>query len=483
MGRPRSAPSLPRESAWPATAWSPALGVVVALAACGGSDPADEGPEPGAELLGGATTIFDATRNAYTFAARNLDDAGRSAFSLGDHFFNRNWVTAPASTSANDGLGPMFNATSCSACHFKDGRGAPPETADENPVALLMRLSVAGQDAHGGPRHEPNYGEQFNHRAILGVPPEGTVRVTYEEVAGAYADGEPFSLRRPSYTFPELGYGPFAPDVMISPRIAPANFGLGLLEAIDEATVLALADEDDRDGDGISGRPNRVWNTRAGRATLGRFGWKANQPTVEQQTAAAFLGDIGITTSLFNVDNCTAIQLDCLEAPPGGTPEEPELSEQKLGWVTDYGMTIAVPARRGWTDPTVVRGEKLFREARCSGCHVMKITTGELPRYPALSRQVIRPFTDLLLHDMGDGLADGRPDFEADGREWRTAPLWGIGLVRVVNRHQFFLHDGRARGFAEAILWHGGEAEASREAFRAMPKADRDALLAFLDSL
>jgi len=458
--------------------------LLFAAAACGsGDEHAEEAPEQGVELLGGATTIFDTSPNAFTFAARNLDDKARDAFALGDHFFNRNWVTAPASISENDGLGPAFNATSCSACHFKDGRGAPPASSDKDFVGLLIRLSIEGKNEHGGPMPEPAYGDQFNPHAILGVPAEGTARVRYDEVPGSYGDGEPYSLRRPTYELSELAYGPMAPGTMMSPRTAPSTIGLGLLEAIAEETVLAGADPDDHDGDGISGRPNYVWNVRAGRATLGRFGWKANQPTIEQQTAGASVGDIGITSSLFPRENCPEAQAACKAAPSGGTPDAPELRDEKLAYMTDYGMTIAVPARRNWTAPAVVRGAQVFRDAHCSGCHTVKITTGTLERYPALSQQVIRPYTDLLLHDMGDELADGRPDFEADGREWRTPPLWGIGLVKSVNKHQFFMHDGRARGFAEAILWHGGEAMAAREAFRTMVKADRDALLSFLESL
>ncbi|WP_394826758.1 di-heme oxidoredictase family protein [Pendulispora albinea] len=464
------------------------LGVLSAVAAgwaCGSSDssgPQPPGVEAGVELLGGGTTIFDDTPNAYTFAARNLDSEGREVFAEGDHFFGRNWVTAPASTSGNDGLGPTFNAISCSSCHFKDGRGKPPAGKEEF-VGLLIRLSVPGKDAQGAPLEEPNYGGQFNHRGILGVPGEGTSRVRYDEAPGTYVDGEAYSLRRPTYELTDLAFGPLAPGTMMSPRVAPPMIGLGLLEAISEETLLGLADEQDRDGDGISGRPNRVWNLRAGKATLGRFGWKANQPTVEQQSAGAFQGDIGITTSLFRTENCPPSQTACRAAPSGGTPNQPELTDAKLTAVTRYGMTVAVPARRSWTDPAVLRGEEAFAAAKCTSCHVPKLQTGNLEGYPALSHQTIRPFTDLLLHDMGPDLADGRPDFEATGTEWRTPPLWGVGLMKTVSKHQFLLHDGRARGFAEAILWHGGEASASREAFRAMSKDEREALIKFLESL
>ena len=465
----------------PATRWLVALLLGPgAASACASSAPDDPAPEPGAELLGGATTVFDVSGNAFSFPARNLDDDAQSAFALGNHFFRRNWVTAPASISGNDGLGPTFNATSCDACHFRDGRGAPPTKDGQAFVGLLVRLSVPGQDEHGGPLGDPAYGGQFNQNAILGVPAEGDAKVRYDEVPGAYADGEAYSLRRPTYELTDLAFGPFAPGIMMSPRVGQAMIGLGLLEAVPEETIVALADPDDRDGDGISGRANLVWNQRRAKATLGRFGWKANQPTIEQQVAGAFLGDIGITSVLDPLENCPVAQASCVAAKSGGTPGEPELAEQKLVAVTRYSMTIAVPSRRAWSTAGVRRGEALFATTGCASCHAPKLQTGVLDGYPALSNQVIRPFTDLLLHDLGPDLADGRPDYLATGSEWRTAPLWGIGLVKAVSKHQFFLHDGRARGLAEAILWHGGEAARARDAFRALPKADRDSLLAFL---
>jgi CxxC motif-containing protein (DUF1111 family) len=302
-------------------------------------------------------------------------------------------------------------------------------------------------------------------------------------VPGQFADGEAYLLHRPRYQLANLAFGPMAPDVMISPRVATPTFGLGLLQAVSEETVLARADEGDANGDGISGRPNRVWDARAGRAVLGRFGWKANQPTIEQQTAGAFLGDIGITSSLFPAENCPAGQTACSQARSGGTPGAPELSDEKLKAMTIYGMGLGVPVRRDWTRADVRQGERLFSELGCAACHAPKLQTGTLEGFPELSGQTIRPFTDLLLHDLGEDLSDGRPDFLASGTEWRTPPLWGLGLLVTVNRHTRLLHDGRARDAKEAILWHGGEAARARDAFKALPKADRVALMAFLDSL
>ncbi len=433
-------------------------------------------PDP---LLGGGTTVFDTSVNAFGQPAANQPLAERPHFFTGNALFNRNWVTAPSSTVGSDGLGPIFNALSCSGCHFKDGRGRPP-VGDEPFETLLVRLSVPGEDPIDGSVAEPRYGHQLGNRAIRGVPAEGAPRLEYEERPGAYGDGTSYSLRAPRLAIDDLAYGPLAPDVQTSVRVAQQIIGLGLLEALDEATVLATADPDDTDGDGISGRANRVWDRRQGATVLGRFGWKANAPTLEQQTAGAFLGDIGITSPLFLDEDCTSVEAACVAAPNGGAPEVDQL---KLDLVMFYVTLLAVPARRAIDDAQARRGEALFASAGCGGCHTTTLVTGELPGFPAVSHQTIHPYTDLLLHDMGPDLADGRADFLASGSEWRTPPLWGLGLVPTVNDHTFLLHDGRARGFAEAILWHGGEAETAREAFRTMPAADRAALVRFLETL
>jgi CxxC motif-containing protein (DUF1111 family) len=459
------------------------LPLALLLAGCGaGGAPEEAGPraEPGEELSGGETTVFDTSTNAFSLSARNMSSERRSAFFVGNSFFKENWVIAPSSTEGRDGLGPLYNARSCSSCHLLDGRGSPPETPGEALLSVLIRLSIPGTDAHGGPADEPTYGGQLQPKAIPGVEPEGNAFVAYEEIPGAFPDGEAYALRRPTYTIDGLSRGDMASEAMYSPRVAPHMVGLGLLEAVAEADILALADPDDADGDGISGRANHVWDAARGETAIGRFGWKANQPTLAQQTAGAFLGDMGITTTMFSQESCTDVETDCKAAPTGGTPEA---SAQILERVTYYSSTLAVPARRDWQDPVVLTGKKLFLDAGCGHCHTPTLKTGSLLGFPELSNQSIRPFTDLLLHDMGDELADGRPDYEASGSEWRTPPLWGLGLVQTVNGHTFLLHDGRARGFAEAILWHGGEARGSREAFRAMPREDRQALIRFLESL
>jgi len=460
--------------------------VVAALAAsaCGDNLGRDRiGYEPGEELAGGdGATAFDVTRNAFSRAAPALQGERRDGFFVGNSMFNRNWVTAPSSTVAADGLGPTYNAVSCSSCHFLDGRGRPPEPG-EAMLSALVRLSVPGADPHGGPAPEPSYGGQLNPHGILDVPGEGTVVLTWEEVPGHYDDGTAYSLRRPTIRFEDLAFGAMAADVMTSLRVAPQNPGLGLLELVPEAEILAQADPDDADGDGVSGRANRVWDVAAGEVRLGRFGWKANQPGLRQQSAGAFLGDIGITTSLFPAQNCTSAQAACASAPTGDDPGGAELDDDKLKNVTYYGFTLAAPGRRHFRDETVLRGKQVFHDLGCAGCHAPVLHTGASTDFPELANLTIRPYTDLLLHDLGDDLADGRPDFLADGHEWRTPPLWGIGLFQVVNGHELYLHDGRARGVAEAVLWHGGEAEASADGFRALPRDDREALVAFLESL
>ncbi len=430
------------------------------------------------EMMGGETTRFSAGRNAFDLSAHNLTTEERRLFEIGDSFFEQNWVTAPASTAVRDGLGPTFNAQSCSSCHADDGRARPPADDDDPVRGLLLRLSVPGPD--GAPRDVPAYGGQLQDRAILGVEPEGALRIRYSEIPGEYPDGTPFSLRRPEYSIADPAFGALPDDLMISPRIAPANIGMGLLEALPESRLLSLADPEDADGDGVSGHPNAVWDESADAPALGRFGWKASQPTVEAQTAGAFLHDIGVTSAILPERNCPPAQAACRAAIDGGSPE---ISDDRLAKVVFYTSVLAVPAMRGADDPEVKRGARMFAAANCAACHVPRHETADDHPLRPVRGQVIFPYTDLLLHDMGEGLADGRPDGTATGREWRTPPLWGIGLVETVNGHTNFLHDGRARNLEEAILWHGGEAEKSRNAFMDMPASDRAALIAFLKAL
>jgi CxxC motif-containing protein (DUF1111 family) len=446
-----------------------ALFGLMALAGCGASATA----EPGAALLGGDGTIFDDGDEAFAYPARNLSQGYREAFQLGDGIFNRNWVAAPATPQGNDGLGPTYNAFSCSSCHDNNGRGAPPASDSDPFRGLLLRLSVPGDNGHGGPAPDPSYGDQLQPYAILGVPPEGTPHVTYTERPGTYTDGGAYSLRQPAYTITDLHFGPLAGDVMIAPRLAPQTVGLGLLQAVDDATLMALSAN--------GGHPNLVWDDHRQAMVLGRFGWKANQATLAQQVMAASRNDLGITTSIYPSENCPAPQTACATAPQSSS--QPNLQSLKENGLVVHAMGLAVPARRNLDDPKALLGEQLFGRLGCASCHVEKLKTGTLAGWPELSNQTIRPFSDLLLHDMGPDLSDGRPDYQAGGSEWRTPPLWGLGLVASINGALNLMHDGRARGFEEAILWHGGQGAQAREAFRTAPHADREALVAFLSSL
>jgi CxxC motif-containing protein (DUF1111 family) len=430
--------------------------------------------------LGGATTRVDASRNSFALPAANISGQERRIFELGDSFFTQNWVTAPASTTSRDGLGPIFNAQACSSCHVLDGRGAPPSGPDDTATrGLLVRLSVPGRTDVGAPMPEPTYGDQLQDRAIAGVQPEGRMTVTYADVNGKFGDGSAFTLRKPTVALTDLAYGPLAPGTMTSPRIAPQVIGMGLLEAIPDATISSGADPNDRNGDGVSGRVNVVWDAANKRKAIGRFGWKANQPTVADQTSGAFHGDIGITSPVIAGTPCSEAQTLCRSAPTGG---EPEIDAERLSAVVFYSRILAVPAMRNHEDKTVGKGSREFVSMGCAACHTSTVKTGN-HEVSAVSNQTIHPFTDLLLHDMGPELADGRPDFEADGNEWRTPPLWGLGLSKDVNGHLFLLHDGRARSFEEAILWHGGEGEQAKEKFRTADAKQRAALIKYLESL
>jgi CxxC motif-containing protein (DUF1111 family) len=480
--------------------------VAMALGAWALAAQPSEGPaapaalEPGEEQPGGEATSKALAINADAFShpSGNMGFALELDFKVGNGLFRKLWVSAPASTKASDGLGPLYNARACQSCHLKDGRGHPPasDRPEERSASLLLRLSIPPQtagemdDLLAGRRltiPEPVYGHQLQEFSVQGHPAEGRMVVRYEEFDVSLRGGETARLRKPHYTIANPGYGPLHPDMMISPRIAPPMIGLGLLEAIPEADILALADPEDRDGDGISGRPNLVLPPEAGWPVLGRFGWKAGQPTVLQQSAEAFTADIGIGTPLtpHPAGDCTEQQQACIKAPHGVPPGRAgeEISRAMLEAVAFYSRNLAVPPRREPGRPEHLRGKRLFSEIGCAACHKPQFRTGENSPDPHLRGQVIWPYSDLLLHDMGEGLADGRPEGRANGREWRTPPLWGLGLTPVVNGHSFLLHDGRARNVTEAILWHGGEAEAARERFRDLSPSQRADLLAFLNSL
>lgn len=434
--------------------------------------------EDGEEYAGGETTVFSETNDAFGFFARNLSRELEGQFGVGNSLFRQNWVTAPASTTARDGLGPFFNARSCSTCHVDDGRGRVPNFNGEVGHGLLLRLSVPGFSSTGANIPEPTYGGQLQDLSILSATTEAGFNVAYTEIPVIYTDGSTASLRNPTYTFTNLAYGEMVSNVQISPRVGPQMIGLGLLDAIPESTLLSFADEYDTNNDGISGKANYVWNIETQSHTIGKYGWKANQPTIKQQVAGAFIGDLGITSSLFPNNDCPT-GVNCDDFINGGEPEIPDVN---LDRVVIYSSALAVPARRNHDDKNILRGKQLFIDANCTACHIPKIQTGS-HEIAAVANQTIRPYTDLLLHDMGDGLADNTPDFNANGNEWRTPPLWGIGLIETVNGHTNLLHDGRARNVEEAILWHGGEAENSKLAFTRLNAEERILLIDFINSL
>lgn len=431
-----------------------------------------------AALSGGSFTVHDQTEQAYSAPGPTLSAGQLQQFADGRSEFQQRWVV-PVVIGGNWGRGPTSNGEVCTDCHAGNGRGRPPQHDDDESVSLLVRLSLPGENEHGGPRPHPHYGDQLQQQGVLGkVPPEGRVTVAWRDHEVELADGNTMRLRVPEVRLSQLAFGPLGADILISPRVAPPVFGMGLIEAIPAQTLLDIARR--QAALGYNGRPNYVWDADKQVMALGRFGWKAGQPTLRQQTAAAFLNDMGVTTRMFLQDNCPPVQKACNNSPGVGVPEQTDRPFESLNF---YMRALAVPARRNLDDASVARGEKLFDQAQCAVCHVPEVQTGEYPALPQIAHQVIRPYSDLLLHDMGAGLADNRPDFRAGPRDWRTPPLWGIGLSGKVNGNATLLHDGRARNFAEAILWHGGEAAAARDAFRSMPKHEREALLAFLASL
>ncbi len=442
-----------------------------------------------AALSAGSFTLNRADSEAYVEPAQVLNYPQRERFLRGRQHFNQKWVVFP-SLGGDWGLGPTFITDRCSGCHVKGGRGTPPAKSDEQPMSLLVRISIPGEDEHGGPKPHPNYGDQIQNQGLMGqdrdgtflgerVTPEAEIFVDWDTREVAFADGEKVTLRKPRLRWGKLWFGPLGEDLMTSLRLAQPVFGLGLLEAVPEETLLAVAEKQKQLG--YNGRINQVWDAINKRVAGGRFGWKSNQPSIRQQIVAALHGDMGVTSSLYDQENCPPVQKDCAAQPPGNQPELIDYNWDELEYWT---QALAVLARRDVHNEQFLRGEKLFNEAQCAICHVANMkTAARFLNLPQLANQEFHAYTDLLIHDMGEDLSDGRPDFKASPRDWRTQPLWGLGLSQTVNGSTAMLHDGRARNVAEAILWHGGEAEKSREVFRGMNKDDRAALVKFVESI
>ncbi|MBS1744467.1 MAG: thiol oxidoreductase [Bacteroidetes bacterium] len=423
-------------------------------------------------LSGGAATVFDESNRAFSHMIEGLNANDIHAHEVGDGGVEQSFVTAPA--PVNSGLGPVYSNVSCVSCHHNDGKGNP--TAGFVNSSLLIRLSIPGSDAHGGPLAIPGFGGQLQDLAIYGFQPEAKVNISYTEHTETFPDGETVNLRTPAYTLTNP-YIPLPADYMMSPRMAPPFFGLGLIQNITESSILAHADENDSNGDGISGKANYVWDPYLQQRMIGRFGLKANTATLLTQVAAAYQQDMGVTSYVFPSESSYG------QSQYDGINDDAEIPDSVLNGAVFYVKTLAVPARRNVKDAIALRGEQIFKQINCLGCHTPTMYTGVDVTCKTLSNQRIHPYTDLLLHDMGPGLADNRPDYLATGTEWKTAPLWGIGLFEKTNGIPFYLHDGRARTIEEAILWHGGEAENSRNAFKQLSTADRKALISFIKSL
>lgn len=432
--------------------------------------------------------------NAFSHASANMSFERELDFKIGNAFFRRIWVSSPSSTTSSDGLGPLFNARACQRCHIKDGRGHAPSSNDDNAVSMLMRLSIKPQtpeqqaliDTHQALAiADPVYGGQLQDFSVAGSHAEGKIHIEYSEQEIKLNGGSVVSLRKPSYSISDLKYGDLHDDIRLSPRVAPQMIGLGLLEAIAAADIEKQADPDDVNNDGISGRANQVWSHEQGKVMLGRFGLKAGQPSLNQQNQAAFNGDLGLSTPLFMnaYGDCTKAQEGCLNKPHGKGDDGFEVSTEIARQVLHYSRNLSVPSRRNYDDSDVLKGKALFYQSGCISCHTPKYITPRETDAPEQARQLIWPYTDMLLHDMGEGLADGSPEGLADGQEWRTSPLWGIGLTPVVNGHSEYLHDGRARSLLEAILWHGGEAEEAQKKVIKMTDIERERLIKFIESL
>jgi CxxC motif-containing protein (DUF1111 family) len=434
---------------------------------------------------------------SYLYPGDKLSSKQQLDFWTGFSFFRDPWVAAPSATGNRDGLGPLFNTRSCIACHTAGSRAKIDEAGIILPLSLVVRLGSTDPSNKGV---DPIYGGQIQPRAIsyrltdtdiIKQSPytdnigEAWLDKRYSKITGVFDDGEPYELLKPNYQLTKLAYGELAPHIGLSVRLAPNIFGMGLLNAIKTDDLLKQEDIDDNDGNGISAKYNRVPNVITKEIEVGRFGFKAKQPNLHQQVAAAFRDDIGITNSSFADETCTETQVAChyASAYGGHSLADLEIPDDRLDFTVTFNELIGVPPARNLASKTMQAGREVFYQLSCQQCHTPTYVTDESYPVKALAKQTIWPYTDLALHDMGEGLADGVYEFNANGREWRTAPLWGIGLQEYKTGQQRFLHDGRARTISEAILWHGGEAEPVKKAYLALTKQQRDALIKFIKAI
>jgi CxxC motif-containing protein (DUF1111 family) len=445
---------------------------------------------------------------SYIYPGYGVDNQKKLDFWGGFSFFRDPWVAAPSATGNRDGLGPLFNTRSCIACHTAGSRAKLDKSGEILPLSLVVRLGPIEPDRNGADAVDPSYGGQIQPRAISyrltdinkdskgdnkgygkgNNRGEAWLNVSYTKITGKFDDGISYELLKPNYQLTKLAYGALAPHIGLSVRLAPNIFGMGLLNAISEKDLLAQEDIDDRNGDGISAKYNRVPNVlttpKTGAMQVGRFGFKAKQPNLYQQVAAAFRDDIGITNSSFPQDTCTETQIACEQASDFGGHHEGnfEIDDKRLALTVIFNELMGVPAARDLQSEEVQEGRTTFYQLACHKCHTPSYVTGA-NEHSVLANQTIWPYSDLALHDMGEELADGVFEFNATGNEWRTAPLWGIGLQKQKTGQQRFLHDGRARTITEAILWHGGEAEQHKQTFKALNKQQRQALVSFVEAI
>jgi len=391
---------------------------------------------------------------------------------LGRALFERAWVSAPASTKSTDGLGPFYDARSCAACHLSAHR--QPSDGSGQAVSSAIIFKFAGPSAP-----DPTYGAQLQTAAVHGLPAEGQVQITYQEIPVALADGRVIRLQKPTYGVVDLGYGSFDPATALSPRVPPSLAGVGLLERIDVESILAWADEEKASGNGISGQPSRPTDCADRPHCIGRFGWKAAAATIDDQNSLAFSLNIGMSTPRQPAPwgDCTPKETACVKAPHGADAGagETEIAPQLLALVDAFVRAEPAPPRLDADPALATAGATIFADIGCAACHrpSYKIAAAEGGAH------IISPYSDLLLHDLGDGLRDA----EGVAGEWRTAPLWGLGTIERDAAPKAYLHDGRARSLEEAILWHGGEATHVIAAAKALTAAEWDALLTFLRSL
>jgi CxxC motif-containing protein (DUF1111 family) len=411
-------------------------------------------------------------------------------FAAGRSLFKKLWIAAPTATTSSDGLGPLYNARSCFQCHLNAGRGQVPRP-QQRAVSLFMRLSIPAQNARDRQAlkthqqsviPEPHYGTQFQTFAVTGLPAEGELQIRYTEVDIQLAGGETVRLQQPEYQLKNLHFGPLHPQTQMSPRLAPSLFGTGQLAKISEQAILQYSDPNDQDKNGISGKPNRVWSRTFKQVMLGRFGYKAGVARLDEQNQRAFVGDLGISTPLFPQawGDCTPHQAICRNAPHGYDAQQAlEAPKKVTDAVLYYVSHLTLPKQPSTPSTDVIAGQQHFIQAGCVACHRPSFQLDDA----ASNQKTIAPYSDLLLHDMGEGLADHRPEGDANGQEWRTTPLWGIGLTERINGHHYYLHDGRATTLQQAILWHGGEAKKAHNYYVKLAKKERQQLLQFLGTL